>query len=108
MQIVEALSLLLPGSSVYPALSNLPPPDLTNPVSSPSISIQAAIHNSLPTLEETVSLVEIDEAETIRKDIENRRLRLDETRSAEQLKKAIELEVLGASRVMQTLPFLSR
>jgi len=53
-----------------------------------------------------VALVEKDEADAIEKNIDNRRLRLDETRKPEQLRKAVELDILGASKVV-TFLFLS-
>jgi superkiller protein 3 len=98
-QIVEALCLLLPDSSYYPVLSNLPEPDLTNPAATALFSIQSVVHNSLPILEEIVDLVERDEVESVKKEVESRRLRLDETRGPDLLRKAVELEILGTSQV---------
>jgi len=96
---VEALGLLLPDSSYFPVLSNLPAPDLTNPAATTLFSMQSAVHNSLPILEEIVDLTERDEVESVKSQVENRRQRLDETRGPDQLRKAVEFEILGASQV---------
>ena len=96
---MEALGVVLPESKYYPVLSNLPPPDPTNPAGVTLFFMQSAIHNSLPIVEEIVDLLERDEAETIKNDIDNRRTRLGETRSPDQLRKAVEFEVLSASQV---------
>src|SRR3984957_2242119 len=97
-QLIDALSLLLPGSSIYEVISTLPPPDPTNPTASTTVLAQTAIHDSLPLLQEIVALVERDEEERIKNDLRNRRMRLGES-SQEQLRKEVEREVLGSSRV---------
>jgi superkiller protein 3 len=77
VQLVEALSLLLPQSDLYPALSGLPLPDPTNPTSSSTFFTQSAIHNSLPILEEIVSLLEKEEEEAFSQGVEKQRTRLN-------------------------------
>ena len=100
LKIVEALCLLLPDSRYHPVLSHLPAPDLTHPAATTTlVFMQSAVHNSLPVLEEIVDLLERDEVESVKKEVENRRQRLGETRGPEQLRKAVEFEVLGASQV---------
>jgi len=99
VQLFEALCLLLPESSLYPVLSNLLAPDPTNPTSSNVSGIQEAIHNSLPVLQEVVSLAEKDEDETIKKEIDKRRTRLN-AGSPGEAKKEVEMETLSRSRVV--------
>ena len=77
MQIVEALSLLLPSSPLYPVLSTLPPPNPTSPTSSAILAIQNAVHNTLPVLEEIVTLIEKEEENAFDREFEKRRTRLD-------------------------------
>ena len=98
LQLIEALCLLLPDSAVYPVLSNLPPVDPTNPTSSVISSIQAAVHDSLAVLQEVVALVENQEADDIKRGIETRRTRLN-AGTPEEIRKAVEVESLGASPV---------
>jgi superkiller protein 3 len=97
-QLVEVLYLLLPESSLFPTLSNLPPPDPTNPTSSTISGIQEPIHDSLPLLQQIVTLVEKDEDETIKKEIDKRRKRLNAP-SPEDAKREVEMLFLGPSRV---------
>lgn len=59
---------------------------------------QAAIQNSLPVLEEIVSLHEQEEEEMIRKEIAKRRTRLGAA-GPEELQKEVNREILGSSRV---------
>lgn len=93
----DALSLYLPDSAIYPTLSTLPAPDLTNPTDSTTASSQAAIYNSLPILEEIVSLNEADETETLEKEIGNRRKRLH-AGSPRSVKNEVIREVYGTSK----------
>jgi hypothetical protein len=100
--LVDALSLYLPDSAIYPTLSTLPAPDLTNPTDSTTASSQAAIYNSLPVLEEIVSLNEADETETLDKEIDNRRKRLN-AGSPRSVRNEVIREVYGSSKVYGTL-----
>ncbi|KAG8213777.1 superkiller protein 3 [Butyriboletus roseoflavus] len=97
-QVVSALSYLLPDSSLSVTLSNLPPPDPTNPTASSTFDIQAAVHNSLPIIEEIISIIERDEEVLIKNEFDKRRTRLGGP-SPDQLKKDIGVEVWGASRL---------
>ncbi|KAF8070280.1 TPR-like protein [Lyophyllum atratum] len=98
LQLVEALSLLLPQSPIYVTLLSLPRPDLTNPASATTFTAQTAIHQSLPHLEEIVSLLEIHEEETIKKEVEKRRTRLGAA-GPELVKKEVGREVWGTSKI---------
>jgi superkiller protein 3 len=100
--LVDALSLYLPDSAIYPTLSTLPAPDLTNPTDSTTASSQAAIYNSLPVLEEIVSLNEADETEMLDKEIDNRRKRLN-AGSPRSVRNEVIREVYGNSKVYSTL-----
>jgi superkiller protein 3 len=59
---------------------------------------QAAIHNSLPVLQEIVSLLENDEDESVKNEVNKRRIRLGAS-GPEQLKKEVGSEIWGRSRV---------
>ena len=95
---MEALSLLLPQSQLYQVLSSLPPPDLTNPTGTTTMTIQMAIQDSLPVIEEIVSLAEKDEEEMIKKEVDKRRMRLGAS-GPEQLRREVGREVRGVSKV---------
>jgi superkiller protein 3 len=96
--LVGALEYLLLESSLYPVLSTLPPPNPTNPTSTTTFATQEAVHNSLPILEEIIALVEKDEDETVRKEIDKRRTRMNGP-GLEELKKEVGREIWGASKV---------
>ncbi|KAH9978973.1 TPR-like protein [Lactifluus volemus] len=97
-QLCDAMLLYLPDSPLYPTLSTLPAPDFTNPVSTTTSYSQAAIHDSLPILEEVVSLIETDENETLEREIARRRTRLTtEPRSPQEVKNEVVREVYGDS-----------
>jgi len=97
--VIGALEFLLPGSSLYPVLSTLPPPNPTNPTSTTTFATQEAVHNSLPIFEEIIALTEKDEDETVKKEIDKRRTRLGAF-GLEELKREVGREVWGASKVM--------
>ncbi|KAF8557962.1 superkiller protein 3 [Imleria badia] len=97
-QVVGALSYLLPDSSLSATLSNLPPPDPTNPTASSISDTQAAVHDSLPIIEEIVSIIERDEEVFVKNEFDKRRTRLGGP-SPDQLKKDIGVEVWGTSRL---------
>ncbi|KAG6334505.1 hypothetical protein ID866_4588 [Astraeus odoratus] len=97
-QIIGALAYLLPDSPVYDTLSNLPPPDPTNPTSTTTFSTQVAIDNSLPVIQEIISLTEQGEETFIRVEYDKRRTRLGAP-PPDQLKKEIGLEVWKTSKL---------
>ena len=97
-QLSDALSLYLPESSLYPTLSTLPDPDPTNPTSTSITSSQAAVYNSLPILEEIVSLIEADETATLEREVANRRTRLH-AGSPQTVKNEVIREVYKGSKV---------
>jgi superkiller protein 3 len=93
------MSLYLPDSPLYPTLSSLPVPDFTNPTSTTTTDSQAAIHDSLPILEKVVSLIEADEKETLQREIDRRRTRLN-AGSLQDVKNEVMREVYGDSKVI--------
>ena len=95
---VDSLSLLLPGSDYYSLLAPLPPPDATNPEATTIFTVQSAIHNSLPILEEITELVEKYEEEVFTKEVVKRRTRLGAA-GPEAVKREVGKEVWGSSRV---------
>lgn len=99
----DALSLYLPDSTIYPTLSTLPAPDLTSPTSTTIAPSQAAVFNSLPVLEEIVSLNELDEMETLEKEVDNRRKRLN-AGSPQVVRNEVIREVYGRSKVWYLIP----
>jgi hypothetical protein len=95
--------LYLPDSPLYPTLSTLPTPDFTNPTSTTTFHSQAAIHDSLPILEEVVSLIETDEHKTLEGEIARRRTRLTaEPRSPQEVKNEVVREVYSDSKVIDS------
>ncbi|KAJ7497133.1 TPR-like protein [Mycena latifolia] len=99
-QLVEALSLLLPDSPLHAVLSTLPVPDHTSPDETPAYQTQAAVHNTLPVLEEIIAIVEHDEDDAYAKEVAKRRTRLGAA-SPEQLRKEVGVEIWGPSRLPQ-------
>lgn len=99
MQLLDALSLYLPDSPLYSTLSTLPVPDFTNPTSAITFPSQVAIHNSLPTLEEVVSLTEADEKKTFQSEVAKRRTRLN-AGSLRDVENEVAKEVYGSSKVL--------
>jgi len=98
MQLVDALSLLLPESALYEVLSNIPPPEPTKPAATTIYAAQAAIHNSLPILEEIIAILEKDEDEALKREVDKRRMRLGAA-GPEQLKKEVGREIWSTSRL---------
>ncbi|KAI0082004.1 TPR-like protein [Panus rudis PR-1116 ss-1] len=98
LQVADVLALLLPESKFYPLLSTLPAPDPTNPTGSSTFETQIAMQNSLPILEEIVSILEQHEEETIKNEIAKRRTRLNAS-GPEQLKREVGREVWGPSKL---------
>ena len=66
------LALYLPTSTYYTTLSSLPPPDPTTPTATTTYNAQAAIHNSLPILQEIVALTEAEEESVLKNEVEKR------------------------------------
>ncbi|KAF9222633.1 superkiller protein 3 [Gyrodon lividus] len=97
-QVVSVLYYLLPDSPLYATLSTLPPPDPTNPTSTSTFDTQTAIHNSLPVIEEIISITERDEEVFIKNEFDKRRTRLGGP-PPDQLKKDIGVEVRGTSKL---------
>ncbi|KAG9316442.1 superkiller protein 3 [Chiua virens] len=97
-QVVSALSYLLPDSPLSATFSSLPQPDPTNPTASSTYDTQVAVHNSLPIIEEIISMIEQDENVFIKNEFDKRRTRLGGP-SPDQLKKDIGVEVWGSSRL---------
>ncbi|KAF5372987.1 hypothetical protein D9758_001789 [Tetrapyrgos nigripes] len=95
-QLVEALSFLLPSSPFYDLLATLPPPDPTSPASTTTFNIQSSIHNTLTVLEELVSIVERQEEESFKKEVDKRRLRLGAP-GLEQIRNEVGREIWGSS-----------
>lgn len=98
LQLSDALSLYLPDSPLYSTLSTLPVPDFTNPASTTTFPSQVAIHNSLPTLEEIVSVTEADEKKTFDSEVAKRRTRLN-AGSLRDVESEVTKEVYGGSKV---------
>lgn len=98
MQLFDALSLILPQSSLYPVLATLPLPDPTNPTLTATYVAQTAILNSLPVLEQLITLLESYEDQYLIKEVEKRRTRLGSSRP-EILKNEVGMEIWATSRV---------
>lgn len=101
---MSALRLVLPDSHLYPTLSQLPPPDPTNPTATPTQEIQAIVHNTLPILEEIIAIVEKEEDTAVSKEYQKRKTRLGSS-GPELLKKEIDSEYLSQSEVCTILLF---
>ncbi|KAI9449401.1 TPR-like protein [Lactarius psammicola] len=97
-QLSDALSLYLPDSPLYSTLSTLPVPDFTSPTSTTTFPSQVAIHNSLPTLEEIVSLTEADEKKIFESEVAKRRTRLN-AGSLRDVENEVTREVYGGSKL---------
>ncbi|PIL34098.1 hypothetical protein GSI_03809 [Ganoderma sinense ZZ0214-1] len=98
IELAEALTLLLPESPFYATLSLLPPPDPTSPTSTTTFVAQSAIHNSLPVLEELVSIYEKHEQGVRRDEVSKRRTRLNGP-PLEQIQRDVALEILSISQL---------
>lgn len=98
VQLFDALSLILPQSTLYPVLASLPSPDPTNPTLTTTYAAQTAIHNSLPIFEQLIALLETHEDQYLEKEVEKRRTRLKSS-PMDQLRKEVGMEIWGTSRV---------
>ncbi|KAJ9476702.1 Superkiller protein 3 [Pseudozyma hubeiensis] len=103
-RVIDTLQLLLPDSKYYACLSTLEVPDQTQPEKTTTFDTQMAIHvKSLDTLLEMIELSEKWEADTIQKEADKRRMRLDgANKGKEALTNEVRLETYSISR----LPFL--
>lgn len=100
-RVIDTLELLLPDSKYYACLSILEVPDQTQPEKTTTFDTQMAIHvKSLDTLLEMIELSEKWEADTIQKEADKRRMRLDgANKGKEALTNEVRLEVYSASRL---------
>ncbi len=100
-RVIDTLSLLLHDSKYYDLLSTLEVPDQTQPEKSTTFETQMAIHvKSLETLLELIDLMEKVEADTIQKEADKRRMRLDgANKGKEALTNEVRLEVYSESRL---------
>lgn len=81
-------------------LSTLPPPDPTAPTATPTLGIQTAVHNTLPIIEEIVSLLEKEEEASFNREFERRRTRLDAVNAGpEGIRRQVGKAVWGVSNV---------
>ncbi|KIY52714.1 hypothetical protein FISHEDRAFT_69529 [Fistulina hepatica ATCC 64428] len=97
-QISQALRLLLPGSEYYDTLSSLPAPDHTNPTSTTTHDIQCAMYNSLPVLQEIVSILEAQETSSFNVEVDKQRQRLGAP-GLDQIKLDVRLEMSASSQL---------
>ncbi|KAG9127255.1 Superkiller protein 3 [Ceratobasidium sp. 392] len=97
-ELVNALSLLLPGSRLYDVLSTIPPPEPTAPTKTTINDMQVAIANSLPVLEEIVSLVERSEEDAYAKEVERRRTRIN-AGTQQEVQNEVGRDIWGASKL---------
>ncbi|KAG6820878.1 hypothetical protein H0H93_010222 [Arthromyces matolae] len=98
LQVIDAMLMLIPPSHIHEMLSMLPPPDMTNPASTATFNAQTAIHDSLTHLETTVQYIEMEEDETLRKEVEKRRTRLGAP-NLEILKDEVGREIWAESKL---------
>ncbi|CDS02072.1 related to antiviral protein SKI3 [Sporisorium scitamineum] len=100
-RVIDTLSLLLPDSKYYACLSSLDVPDQTQPEKTTTFETQMAIHvKSLDTLLEITELSEKWEADTIQKEADKRRMRLDgANKGKEALTNEVRHEVFSVSRL---------
>ncbi|KAG8752591.1 Superkiller protein 3 [Ceratobasidium sp. 428] len=97
-ELVSALSLLLPESRLYDVVSTIPPPEPTAPTKTTIHDIQVAIANSLPILEEIVSLAEHSEEDAYTKEVERRRTRIN-AGTQQEVQNEVGRDIWGASKL---------
>ncbi|KAH8828520.1 superkiller protein 3 [Flagelloscypha sp. PMI_526] len=97
-EIIETLELILPQSRYYSTLSQLPPPDPSNPTATTTAPTQSAIHDSLPVLCEIIDLTEKEERLYFQKEVDKRRTRLGAGLPA-QIQKDVGVEVWSDSQL---------
>jgi superkiller protein 3 len=95
---MDSLALYFHDSPFYNVLSQLPPPDPTNPTATTTFAAQSAIQDSLPLYEEIANIVERQESDLIEAEVKKRRQRIDAPRP-EQVRRDVDQEVLTISRV---------
>ena len=98
------MELYLSSSPYYPLLSSLPEPDQSAPAATTTFEAQLAVHvRSLDVLQEVLHIYENVEEATVAREVEKRRTRLDVARKTrEELRRNVESEVLGESKVSGT------
>ncbi|PWN47052.1 TPR-like protein [Violaceomyces palustris] len=101
LQRAETLSLLLPDSPYYSTFASLPFPDQTNPTSTTTFETEMNVHvNSLDVLNQVIGLIEYVERDSIDKEVEKRRLRLDRAnKGKEAVRNEVKVEVMTGSRL---------
>jgi len=80
----------------------LPPPDPTQPTASSTYAAQVAVNDTLPIIEEIVSLKEKAEYETIKGETDNRRKRLNAA-GPEEIRREVGREVYTSSQARLNL-----
>ncbi|KAH9817049.1 hypothetical protein DFH28DRAFT_1081343 [Melampsora americana] len=75
-QTISVLSHLLPDSPYEALLSTLPEPDNTNPKESPLFELLVLQQNNLPIIRQITELTQLEEIDTISREISKRRTRL--------------------------------
>lgn len=100
-QRADALSLALPSSKYYDLLRTLPEPEPTAPLSTTTFEIQMAIHlESLRTTKEVVELLEYIEQDTVDKEVEKKRMRIEGAgKTRDVLRKEAGVEVWSRSNL---------
>jgi superkiller protein 3 len=79
-------------------LTTLPFPDPASPTLPTTYVAQTAVHNSLPILEQLISLLETYEDQYLKKEVEKRRTRLSSS-PPDKLKGEVGMEIWGTSQV---------
>lgn len=92
------MSNLLSDGCFYQVLSNLPPPNPTNPTATTIAYIQSAVYDDLPILEEIIDIIEKQESTFMNKEVERRRTRLG-AGTKEYVSKQVGREIWAVSRV---------
>ncbi|KAK0549265.1 Superkiller protein 3, partial [Tilletia horrida] len=97
----EALQLWLPASPYYSLLSSLPAPNQSTPKATTTFEAQMAVHvNSLQILEEVIGLEEALEQNSIEKEVDRRKMRMDQAgKSRAKLVAEVGVEVWSHSKL---------
>jgi len=89
---------------MYTVLSTLPVPNPTEPLGTTTFVAQNAVHRSLSIIEEIVNLLETQEEDTMKKEVEKRRTRLG-AGGPEIIKNEVGREIWSASMVSFSIFF---
>ncbi|KAK0529946.1 Superkiller protein 3 [Tilletia horrida] len=97
----DAMQLWLPSSPYYALLSTLPAPDQSAPKATTTFEAQMAVHvNSLQILQDVIGLEEALEQNSIDKEVDRRRMRLDQAgKSRAKLQAEIGVEYWSKSKL---------